>query len=57
MYNVSTSSPATGAITGIARSNLVDFGRYVQEMMPKYVQLTQITYRYVYLVLCLSVWL
>lgn len=39
--------PATRAVTESARNNLVDFGRYVQEMMPKYVQLTQITSRYV----------
>lgn len=43
--------PATRAVTESKRNNLMDFGRYVQEMMPKYVQLTQITYRCV-LYLC-----
>lgn len=46
MY-VYASSSATRAATDVARNNLVEFGRYVQEMMPKYIQLTQITYRYV----------
>ena len=26
------------------KSNLLDFGKYVQEMLPKYVQQTQVTY-------------
>lgn len=42
--NSNITSTASSAVTDNARSNLVEFGRYVQEMMPKYVQLTQITY-------------
>ena len=33
------------AVADTARSNLADFGRYVQEMLPKFVQQTQITFR------------
>ena len=29
------------------RSNLMEFGRYVQEMLPKYIQQTQITFRFI----------
>lgn len=46
---ITSPSTASSAVTDNARSNLVEFGRYVQEMMPKYVQLTQITYRYMYM--------
>ena len=30
------------------RTNLMEFGRYVQEMLPKFVQHAQITHRYVH---------
>lgn len=29
------------------RNNLMEFGRYVQEMLPKFVQHAQITHRYI----------
>lgn len=35
----------SSAVADTTRSNLSDFGRYVQEMLPKYVQQTQITFR------------
>ena len=37
-------SPASTAVSD-ERSRLAEYGRYVQEMLPKYVQLTQITHR------------
>ena len=30
------------------RNNLMEFGRYVQEILPKFVQHAQITHRYMY---------
>ena len=38
---------AGGAVADTDRSNLMEFGRYVQEMLPKYIQQTQITFRFI----------
>ena len=36
------------------RTNLMEFGRYVQEMLPKFVQHAQITHRYVRVHYCMT---
>ncbi|CAI7989846.1 NADH dehydrogenase [ubiquinone] iron-sulfur protein 3, mitochondrial [Geodia barretti] len=41
---VSDTNLAVNALLDSNRSNLMEFGRYVQEMLPKYIQQTQITY-------------
>lgn len=42
--SVTETNTANKVLVDTRRDNLMEFGRYVQEMLPKYVQQTQITY-------------